>query len=62
MTSTTKSTGQPEYRRAGQLSARAEDEAYIIYTSGSTGKPKGVRVPHRSVVNLLDQRRRASPA
>ncbi|WP_137918853.1 non-ribosomal peptide synthetase/type I polyketide synthase [Hydrogenophaga sp. 2FB] len=33
--------------------AHSEMPAYVIYTSGSTGKPKGVRVPHRSVVNLL---------
>ncbi|WP_159594018.1 non-ribosomal peptide synthetase/type I polyketide synthase [Hydrogenophaga sp. BPS33] len=35
------------------LGAHSEMPAYVIYTSGSTGKPKGVRVPHRSVVNLL---------
>ena len=36
----------------------SEDVAYVIYTSGSTGRPKGVRVPHRSVVNLLESVRR----
>ena len=40
------------------VSADAEDDAYIIYTSGSTGRPKGVRVRHRNVGNLLASMRR----
>ncbi|MEX2492635.1 MAG: amino acid adenylation domain-containing protein [Nitrospirales bacterium] len=28
--------------------------AYMIYTSGSTGTPKGVQVPHRALVNFLE--------
>jgi amino acid adenylation domain-containing protein len=38
--------------------ATPDDVAYVIYTSGSTGRPKGVRVPHRTVVNLLESTRR----
>lgn len=29
--------------------------AYVVYTSGSTGRPKGIAVPHRGLLNLLDQ-------
>lgn len=36
-----------------EISASAQDIAYIIYTSGSTGKPKGVAIEHRNVVNLV---------
>jgi len=35
-----------------------ENPAYVIYTSGSTGKPKGVEIPHRAVVNFLEDMRR----
>ncbi|REK29490.1 MAG: amino acid adenylation domain-containing protein [Planctomycetota bacterium] len=28
--------------------------AYLIYTSGSTGKPKGVMLPHRTVLQNID--------
>ncbi len=35
-----------------------ESLAYVIYTSGSTGKPKGVEIPHRAVVNFLEDMRR----
>lgn len=37
-----------------ELGVTPRDLAYIIYTSGSTGAPKGIKVPHASVVNLID--------
>ena len=30
------------------------DPAYTMYTSGSTGRPKGVKIPHRQLINWLD--------
>jgi amino acid adenylation domain-containing protein len=35
------------------LTAAADDLAYVMYTSGSTGTPKGVMVGHRAVVRLV---------
>lgn len=35
--------------------ATADNIAYVIYTSGTTGRPKGVLVPHRGVVNLVQE-------
>ncbi len=32
---------------------------YVIYTSGSTGKPKGTMLPHRGMVNLANEQRKA---
>ncbi|NLD98890.1 MAG: AMP-binding protein, partial [Fibrobacter sp.] len=31
-----------------------DDPAYTMYTSGSTGRPKGVKIPHRQLINWLD--------
>ncbi|MDH6704906.1 amino acid adenylation domain-containing protein [Kitasatospora sp. MAA19] len=36
------------------LAPLADHPAYVIYTSGSTGRPKGVVVPHRALVNLVE--------
>ncbi|WP_456407429.1 amino acid adenylation domain-containing protein [Caldithrix abyssi] len=33
--------------------------AYVIYTSGSTGKPKGTLLPHRGLLNLANEQRKA---
>jgi gliotoxin/aspirochlorine biosynthesis peptide synthetase len=32
-----------------------EDLAYIIYTSGTTSTPKGVMIPHRALLNYVQQ-------
>lgn len=39
-----------------------DDACYVLYTSGSTGTPNAVMVGHRSLVNLLDDFERISPA
>ncbi|MFJ5070495.1 amino acid adenylation domain-containing protein [Kitasatospora sp. NPDC088556] len=46
-------TGAPGQRVPG-TAPRADHPAYVIYTSGSTGRPKGVVVPHRALVNLVE--------
>ena len=49
---------------APEISATAQDLAYLIYTSGSTGTPKGVMVSHRNVANFfaeMDQRIGSAP-
>ncbi|WP_280405773.1 non-ribosomal peptide synthetase [Nocardia brasiliensis] len=40
---------------APTVETAAANLAYVVYTSGSTGRPKGIAVPHRGLVNLLDQ-------
>lgn len=35
------------------VTANAEQLAYLIYTSGSTGRPKGTLITHRGLVNYL---------
>ena len=34
-----------------QITASADDLAYMIYTSGTTGKPKGVMIEHSAIVS-----------
>jgi len=42
---------------AGPGGSWATAVAHVIYTSGSTGRPKGVVIPHRGVVNFLEDMR-----
>ena len=42
----------PEHRPDAHVSIN--DLAFVMHTSGSTGVPKGVRLPHRTIVNLID--------
>jgi amino acid adenylation domain-containing protein len=43
-----------ESSEAVDVSASANDVAYVIFTSGSTGVPKGVEVTHRGLSNYMD--------
>lgn len=36
------------------IAVSPDDPAYIMYTSGSTGRPKGAKIPHRQLINWLD--------
>jgi amino acid adenylation domain-containing protein len=52
----------PQPAEAARPAAGIPDSlAYVLYTSGSTGTPKGVAMPHRTVVNLVEQMREELP-
>ena len=38
--------------RAGHIDA---DPLYVLFTSGSTGEPKGIAVPHRAVIDFIEE-------
>lgn len=48
----------PEFEAPG---IQPSDLAYIIFTSGTTSAPKGVMVPHRGLVNYVQQGEDVTP-
>lgn len=48
----------PDQHFSGSLNAlqtKANDPIYALFTSGSTGTPKGVSIPHKGIVNLIQE-------
>lgn len=48
-------SGRESGRELPQSQIRPEDLAYIIFTSGTTSTPKGVMIPHRALLNYVQQ-------
>jgi gliotoxin/aspirochlorine biosynthesis peptide synthetase len=53
--------GQEPKRELPQSQIQPTDLAYIIFTSGTTSTPKGVKIPHRALLNYVQQGTEEAP-